>query len=91
MKQDPYAEIYLWNRDVDRLIRVLQRLERFSIRPTKEMKAYQVRLEETRAALNADFAETLAEREREDYTRLARQRVAWEKKNLHGDPKPPQP
>ena len=31
MKVDVYAEMYLWNRGVDRLIRVLQRLEVFSI------------------------------------------------------------
>ncbi len=91
MKQDAYAEMYLWNRSIDRLVRVLQRLERFSLRPRQEMKVYEVRLEETRASLNADFAETMAEREREDYARLARQRAAWEKKTLHCEPKPPQP
>jgi hypothetical protein len=79
MKMDAYAEIYLWNRNVDRLIRVLQRIETFSIRPKQEMKAYEVRLEEIRAALNADFTEAMATRERADQTRLNRQRTAWEK------------
>jgi len=79
MKMDAFAEIYLWNRNVDRLIRVLQRIETFSIRPKQEMKAYEVRIEEIRAALNADFTEAMATRERADQTRLNRQRTAWEK------------
>jgi hypothetical protein len=56
----------LWNRNVDRLIRVLQRMETFWIRAKQEMKAYEVRLEEIRAALNADFTEAMATRERSD-------------------------
>jgi hypothetical protein len=85
MKMDAYAEIYLWNRSVDRLIRVLQRMETLSIRPKQEMKAYEVRLEEIRAALNADFAQTMATRERSDQTRLIRQRTAWEQKSADGN------
>jgi hypothetical protein len=85
MKMDAYADIYLWNRNVDRLIRVLQRMEIFSIRPKQEMKAYEVRLEEIRAALNADFAEAMATRERSDQTRLTRQRTAWEQKSADGN------
>ncbi len=80
MKVDPYAEIYLWNRNVDHLIRVLQRMETLSIRPKQEMKVYEVRLEEIRAALDADFAEAMAKRERADQSRLNRQRMAWEEK-----------
>ncbi len=82
MKLDIYAEIYLWNRNVDRLIRVLQRMEPFSIRPKQEMKAYEVRLEEIRAALNADFTEAMATRERSDQSRLTTQRTAWEQKSV---------
>lgn len=78
MKVDVYAEMYLWNRSVDRLIRVLQRLEAFSICSNVRIKAYQVRLEEIRAGLNADFAEATAKRERVDEDRLCRQRTAWE-------------
>jgi hypothetical protein len=79
MKQDAYGEMYLWNRGIDRLVRVLQRLETASIRTKQEMKAHQVRLEEIRAGLNADFADAMEKREREDQNRLARQRTAWEK------------
>ena len=82
MKEDAYAEIYLWNRNVDRLVRVLQRLESFSIRPKQELKAYEVRLEEIRAALNADFSEVMAARERSDETRLRAQWTAWNQKSL---------
>lgn len=78
MKVDVYAEMYLWNRSADRLIRVLQRLEAFSICSDQRIKAYQVRLEEIRAGLNADFAEATAKRERADEDRLCRQRTAWE-------------
>lgn len=84
MKMDAYAEMYLWNRNLDGLIRVLQRLEPLSIRPKQEMKAYEVRLKEIRAGLNADFAEAMATRERNDESRLSRQRAAWESKNAEG-------
>ncbi len=85
MKVDTFAELFLWNRNVDRLIRVLQRMETFSIRPNQEMKAYEVRLEEIRAALNADFTEAMATRERSDQSRLTRQRTAWEQKGADGN------
>jgi len=87
MKVDAYAEMYLWNRNFDGLIRVLRRLEPLSIRPKQEMKAYEVRLEEIRAGLNADFAEAMATRERNDESRLCRQRTAWESKNPQGEQK----
>jgi hypothetical protein len=81
MKEGAYGEMYLWNRGVDRLVRVLQRLETAAIFSRKEMKAHEVRLEEIRAGLNADFAEAMAKREREDQERLERQRTAWEKRD----------
>jgi len=60
------------------LVRVLQRLESFSIRPKQELKAYEVRVEEIRAGLNADFAQAMAARERSDEDRLRMQRTTWE-------------
>ncbi len=84
MKVDLYAEIYLWNRNVDRLIRVLQRMETLWVRPKQEMKAYEGRLEEIRAALNADFTEAMATRERSDQDRLTMQRTASEEKSVDG-------
>jgi hypothetical protein len=86
---DAYLELYLWNRHVDGLIRVLERLEPFSIRPKQEMKAYEIRLKEIRAGLNADFAEVMATRERDDESRLSRQRTAWEKEQLDGEQQRP--
>lgn len=79
MKQDDYSEIYLWNRGVDRLIRVLQRLEAAAILSKLARKTYEVRLEEIRARLNVDFSETTIERERADKARLQRQRMEHEK------------
>lgn len=52
---------------------MLQRLEAFSICSNQRKKAYQVRLEEIRAGLNADFAEVTAKRERADEDRLCQQ------------------
>jgi hypothetical protein len=66
---------------VDGLVRVLQRLEPAAISTKQGMKAHEVRLEEIRAALNADFADAMEKRGREDENRLARQRMAWEKRS----------
>ncbi len=81
MKANEYAEIYLWNLDVDRLIRVLQRMESIGILSKHEMKAYEVCVEEVRAALNAQFCATMATHERGDQSRLKGQRTAWEAAN----------
>jgi hypothetical protein len=78
-KADCFTELYLWNLNTDRLIRVLQRLEPHSIRSQRELKAYAIRLEEIRAGLNADFAEVLVARERADEFRFWSWRVALEK------------
>lgn len=83
MKADSYGEIFLWNREVDRLIRVLQRMESAGILSKRERKDYEVRLEEARAGLNAHFAEGMAKRERADQGRLRQQRTAWEKQNTN--------
>ena len=78
-KADAYTEIYLWNLNMDRLIRVLQRLELHSIRSQRELKAYAIRLEEIRAGLNADFAEVMIARERADEFRFWTWRIVLEK------------
>lgn len=86
MKLDAYSEIYLWNKNVDALIRVLQRMEALFIIPKQAMKAHELRMEEIRAALNADFAEAMSERERGDHLRLNQQRNAWEQQNQSDAP-----
>ena len=78
-KADVYTEIYLWNLNMDRLIRVLQRLEPHSIRSQRELKAYAIRLEEIRAGVNADFAEVMVARERADEFRFWTWRIVLEK------------
>ena len=78
IKAGGYSEIFLWNRNTDRLIRVLQRMESIGILSKQEMKVYEVRLEEVRAALNAHFSGAMATRERDDLSRFKRQRTAWE-------------
>ena len=74
----PTLRFFSGTRTWDRLVRVLQRLESFSIRPKQELKAYEVRVEEIRAGLNADFAQAMAARERSDEDRLRMQRTTWE-------------
>ena len=81
IKADEYSELFLWNRNADRLIRVLQRMESIRILSKRDMKVYEVQLEEVRAALNAHVSEVLATRERDDHSRLKRQRSAWENEN----------
>ena len=84
MKVDAYSEMYLWNRNVDGLVRVLQRLQTSAISPKQKLKAYEVRLEEIRAGLNADFAEAMVTRERADQWRLKRQQTGWENRESEG-------
>jgi hypothetical protein len=78
MKFDFYLEICLWNKNVDAMIRVLQRMEALGILTRRAMKAHELRLEEIRAALNGDFSEAMFVRERGDHLRLNEQRSAWE-------------
>jgi hypothetical protein len=79
MKLDAYAEIYLWNKNVDALIRVLQRMEALGVRSRQEMKVHEMRLEEIRVAVNADLTEMMTGRERADQFRLKEQLAAWER------------
>ena len=79
-KADAHTEMYLWNLNMDRLIRVLQRLELHSIRSQRELRAYAIRLEEIRAGLNADFAEVMLARERADEFCFWTWRIALEKR-----------
>lgn len=79
-KSDAYTEIYLWNLNIDRLLRVLQRLDLQSILTEHELKAYEMRLEEIRAGLNAAFDEAMAMRECADAFRFRSWRTAIEKK-----------
>ena len=78
IKADAYSEIFLWNRNADSLMRVLQRMESIGILSKQHKKIYEVRLEEVRAALNAHFSATMATLERDDHSRFKRQRTAWE-------------
>src|SRR5258708_28749889 len=80
-KTDAYIEIVLWNQSMDRLIRMLDRLELHLIRSRRELRAYAIRLEEVRAGLNADFAETMAARQRADEFRRWTWRTALEKQS----------
>jgi hypothetical protein len=56
LKADTFAEVFLWNKSVDSLVRVLQRMEALGIWSGQEMTAHEVQLEELRATVNAEFA-----------------------------------
>jgi hypothetical protein len=73
MKADVYTEIFLLNKNVDSLVRVLQRMEALGIWSRQEMMAYEARLEELRASVNADFAELMSAKERLDQQRFESQ------------------
>ena len=79
-KTDAYSEIHVWNQCVDRMVRVLQHLELDSVRSKRELKAYATMLEEIRAALNGDFSEVMAARERADEYRFWSWRTALERR-----------
>jgi hypothetical protein len=76
MGTDIYAELYLWNKTVDSMIRVLQRLEALHILPGPTLKEYEIRFEELRSLLNVTILETMLTREQTDYWRLTLQREA---------------
>lgn len=78
-KSEAWADLYVWNLNIDRLVRVLRRLELHNIRSQRELRAYAIRLEEIRAGLNADFAEMMVPRERADEFRYWYWRTALEK------------
>jgi hypothetical protein len=84
MKLDAYAEIYLWNKNIDSLIRVLQRMEALGVRSRQEMKVHEIRLEKIRAQLNAEFTAAMFVREKADLWRLKGQQTGGEKPESEG-------
>ena len=78
-KSEASADLYVWNLNIDRLVRVLRRLEMHNIRSRRELRAYAIRIEEIRAGLNADFAEVMVARERADEFRYWYWRTTLEK------------
>jgi hypothetical protein len=81
MKADIYTEIFLFNKNVDSLVRVLQRIEALGIWTRRAMTSYEVRLEELRAAVNADFSELIYVKERFDQHKFQNQRLTTELDN----------
>jgi len=67
---------YLWNKNVDSLIRVLQGLEALRILPGRTLKECELRLEELRSAFNVGILEAMLTREQTDHWRLSRLREA---------------
>jgi hypothetical protein len=76
VRTDIYAELYLLNKNVDSLIRVLERVEALRIVPAQALKECEIRLEELRSALNVRILETMLAREQTDHGRFSSQREA---------------
>jgi hypothetical protein len=76
VRTDIYAELYLWNKNVDSLIRVLERLEALRIVPAQALKECEIRLEELRSVLNVRTLETMLAREQTDHGLFSSQREA---------------
>ena len=66
------TELYLWNKNVDSLLRVLQRLEALHIVPRQTLKECEIRLEELRTGLNVRILESMLTREQTDHLRFSR-------------------
>ena len=84
LRADIYAELYFWNKNIDSLIRVLQRIEILAALPQSALKRYEVQLEELRASFNSDLLEAILTQERTDQWRLSRLREALERAHRTG-------
>jgi hypothetical protein len=76
VRTDIYAELYIWNKNVDSLIRVLGRLQALGIVHAHALKGCGIRIEELRCVLNVRVLETMLAREQTDYKRFSSQREA---------------
>ena len=80
MKSDIYAELYLWNKNIDSLVRAMQRIELLGVCSGHLLKTHETRLQEIRASLNADLLEAILTQERADEARF-QQLVAVRREN----------
>jgi len=74
LRTDIYIELYLWNKNVDSLLRVLQRLEALRILPGQTLTEWEIRFEELRSAFNVEILEATLTREQTDHWRFSRLR-----------------
>jgi hypothetical protein len=70
MRADTYAELFLLNKNVDSLIRVLQRIESLGIVPGALLKRQESLLEKFRATLNRELLEAIFKTESDNCRRL---------------------
>jgi hypothetical protein len=73
MKADLHAKLVLLNKNVDEMIRLVQRATHTGIWTLHEATRHVARLELLRAKLNADFGELVVLRERANELRLSTQ------------------
>jgi hypothetical protein len=70
MRTDTYTELYLWNKNIDSLIRVLQRIELLGFCPKRFLKTHEIHLEALRAGLNSDLLQAMLSQEQDIEARL---------------------
>jgi predicted RNase H-like nuclease (RuvC/YqgF family) len=73
MKANLRAEVHLVNRNLDEIIRLVERATDAGIWTRHEAERHERRIESLRAKLNADFRELMALRERANTLRLSTQ------------------
>jgi hypothetical protein len=74
-----YESLFLLNQGFDQLVALLRSMEKFSFADKEELQSAQAEIEEVRCDMNADFAEHLADSERFDEGRFAKQHHDYEK------------
>jgi hypothetical protein len=88
LKTEIHAELYLWNKNADAMVRVLERIESLAVCPRSLLKKHEARREELRAAVNWDLLEVLLTQEQADEARFQqlaalRRKAGTETKHLH--------
>jgi hypothetical protein len=78
-KLNLYEILYILNQGFEQVFGQLQQLEKLGVR-RQAWRAFQVLVEETRAEINFELVERLAEREERDWTHFGRLRHQREKK-----------
>ena len=79
VKAGIYAEPYLWNKNADALIRMLQLIDALGSLHKQTLRAHEVQLEEVRAIVNSDLLETLLMRKCVEQRPLNQQRNVWQR------------
>ena len=73
-----YESLFLFNQGVDHVVAILRGMAKFPFADKESLQSAQVKIEEVRADMNADFTEHLADSERFDEGHFWKRRRAFE-------------